>query len=96
MTEVLIYREEKSAMQSGMYKSSKWFMKFINYDEEESEYIFNLMNWEGGKDVLKTIRMEFETRDSAIHFAETNKFKYIISEPNSRNIKPKSYASNFI
>jgi hypothetical protein len=93
--EVLIYQPEKSAMQSGAFIGKKWFMKFVNYEEEEGDYIFDIMNWEGGRDVLKTIKMEFSSEEEAIAFAKFKGFKYTISKNNERIIKPKSYASNF-
>jgi NADH dehydrogenase (ubiquinone) Fe-S protein 4 len=94
--EVLIYQPQKSAMQSGTYKSSLWFVKFVNYKEEDEQYIFNLMNWQGGKNTLKTVNLKFESKEDAIAFCNKHGFKYIIEEGSKRNIKPKSYASNFV
>jgi NADH dehydrogenase (ubiquinone) Fe-S protein 4 len=94
--EVLIYQPQKNAMQSGAYKASLWFVKFVNYKEEDERYIFNLMNWEGGKDTLKTINLKFESKKKAIEFCEKHGFNYKVEESSKRIIKPKSYASNFV
>ena len=94
--EVLIYQTQKSSTQSGVYKSSIWMMEFINYTEEEGKYIFDLMNWMGGSDTIKTIKLKFDTKESAVHFATKNNFEYKIVELNNRIIKPKSYSSNFV
>ena len=94
--EVLIYQTQKSTTQSGVYKSSVWMMEFINYAEEENKYIFDLMNWVGGKDTLKTIKLKFDSKESAINFATKNNFEYKIVKLKNRIIKPKSYSSNFV
>jgi NADH dehydrogenase (ubiquinone) Fe-S protein 4 len=94
--EVLIYQPSKNAMQAGTYKSGKWFMKFVNYKELDSKYVFDIMNWNGSKDTLLTINMEFESLVQATHFAEKCGFKYTVSEGEKRIVKPKSYTSNFV
>ena len=94
--EVLIYQTQKSPTQSGVYKSSVWMMEFANYDEAENKYIFDLMNWVGGKDTLKTIKLKFDSKESAINFATKNNFEYKIVQLKNRIVKPKSYSSNFV
>jgi hypothetical protein len=94
--QVLIYQPSKSATQSGSYKSGLWFMDFTNYDEQNAKYIFDIMNWIGGLDTLKTIKMSFNTKDDAIRFAQKHNFVYTIQSTQARKIKPKSYASNFV
>ena len=94
--EVLIYQEEKSVMQSANHNPMKWFMEFVNYEESQEQYIFNLMNWLGGKDTLKTIKITFYSLEEAVTFAEKNNFTYEVKKPLKRKIKPKSYASNFV
>ena len=70
-------------------------MKFIGYNEAGSQYVFDLMNWFGGKDVLKTINLPFITKETAITFATTHNFEYEVEENNGRILKPKSYSENF-
>jgi NADH dehydrogenase (ubiquinone) Fe-S protein 4 len=96
LAEVLIYQPQKNAMQSGVYKAKQWFMKFVNYAELDEAYIFNLMNWQGGKDTLKTIVLPFKAKEDAISFASKNGFSYKLEESSKRKIKPKSYTANFI
>lgn len=95
LPQVLIYQLPKNAMQSGDFKTGNWYMKFINYKELESKYIFDLMNWVGSKDTLSTINIPFNTKQEAIAFAKNKGFSFKISETGGRTIKPKSYASNF-
>jgi hypothetical protein len=94
--EVLIYQQAKSSMQSGVFKGKKWFMKFVNYETENTEYLFDLMNWIGGNDTILTINIPFNSKEEAIKFATLKGFKYSISENPSKKIKPKSYTSNFV
>ena len=93
--EVLIYQVQKSSTQSGTHKSSIWKIDFTNYNEQESQYIFKLMNWIGGKDTLKTINLRFNSKEEAINFATKNGLNYKVISYNRRSIKPKSYADNF-
>ena len=92
---VLIYQPYKNAMQSGATKSAQWFMKFTDYNKAGSSYVFDLMNWIGGGDVLKTVNLPFTTKEAAINFATKHKFEYEVEENNKRILKPKSYAENF-
>lgn len=94
--EVLIYQPEKTAMQSGTFKSQHWFMKFMNYDKENTKYLFDLMNWAGSMDTLLTVKIPFGSKEEAINFANLKGFKYQILENNKRMLKKKSYTSNFI
>lgn len=93
--QVLIYQPEKSAMQSGISKSQKWFMKFTNYTTEHSQYIFDIMNWVGSENNLKTISIPFESLETAINFATKNNLDYTISKSGTRIVRRKSYADNF-
>jgi NADH dehydrogenase (ubiquinone) Fe-S protein 4 len=93
--EALIYQTQKSATQSGVYKSSIWFLKFVNFKEEQNNYHFDVMNWQGGENTLKTIFLKFSSKEDAIHYAEQNNINYRVVYSKKRYIKPKSYASNF-
>lgn len=89
---VLIYQPVKNPMQSGKYKSCRWFLKFAN---NSANYTFNLMNWIGSENTLNTINMSFETKEDAIEFAKKQGFEIETEENNKPILKAKSYADNF-
>jgi hypothetical protein len=93
--EVLIYNPTKSAMQSGVKKTKDWFMRFVNYSAEDSDYIFDLMNWKGSSNTLLTVKIPFSSKEEAIRFATEKNFQYKVDESKRFTVKPKSYASNF-
>lgn len=93
--EVLIYQQSKNVVQSGSFKNKLWHIRFINYEELDSKYLFDLMNWSGGKDTIATINIPFSSKEEAIRFAESKNLQYTIQTTEERQFKPKSYASNF-
>ena len=78
-------------MQSGDKKYNKWSLEFIT----EKPGINPLMGWESSTDTLSELKLLFENKDLAVEYANRNKLKYEIIEPNERKINKKSYADNF-
>lgn len=93
MTTVTIYRPAKTAMQSGRGgRMRQWTMEF---DTGSHKFIEPLMGWVGSADTRRQVRLRFDSKEAAIAYAERNGFDYRIHEPNTRDIRPKSYADNF-
>ena len=92
MKKAKIYIPNKSAMQSGLGKSSKWVLEFETNDPTTNP----LMGWESSDDTLSEINLEFSTKDLAIEYAKKNKIEIEIIEPKKRKIIKKSYADNFL
>ncbi len=90
---VRIYKQSKSAMQSGKQNAKKWILKPI--EEENIRSINSLMGWVSADSTISQLKFEFENKEDAIKFAEEKKFEYEIVEPKKPTIKPKSYAANF-
>lgn len=89
----LIYRQTKSAMQSGKLNSKKWLM--VPIEESNSRSINPLMHWVSSNNTQNQLRFEFTNKEDAINFAHKNNFLFEINEPQESTIKPKSYAENF-
>ena len=53
------------------------------------------MGWDSTKDTLNEVKIEFDTKDQAVKYAEKNNLKYDLIEPNKRKFVIKSYADNF-
>jgi len=92
MKKAKIYKPSKTAMQSGLKKFNKWILEFITNDPT----INPLMGWESSNDTLSELKLEFNTKESAIDYAKKNKIEYEIIEPKKRNVVKKSYADNFL
>ena len=46
-------------------------------------------------EVRNQIKLFFDTKEQAVEWAKKNNYQFYVIEPQKRNIKPKSYASNF-
>jgi len=89
----LIYRQTKSAMQSGKLNCKKWLM--VPLEEHNSRSINPLMHWVSSDNTQNQLRFEFANKTDAIDFAQKNNFLFEVIEPQESTIKPKSYAENF-
>jgi hypothetical protein len=87
-----IYKPTKSAMQSGTANVKHWKLEF---EPNGDRYIEPLMGWTATSDMTQEIELWFETKEQAIDYAERNDIPYDVYDPETRVIKPKSYADNF-
>ena len=55
-----------------------------------------LMGWETSTDTMSEVKLEFDSKELAIHFAKENNIEYYIIEPQKSKIVKKSYADNFV
>ena len=92
MRKAIIYIPNKSPMQSGLAKTSKWIIEFITKDPTKNP----LMGWESSNDTLSELKLEFSSKELAINYAKKKKIDYEIIEPRKRKIVKKSYADNFL
>ena len=92
MKKAKIYIPTKSAMQSAKRNTKKWILEF----ETQDTGINPFMGWETSTDTMSEVKLEFDSKELAIHFAKKNNIEYYIIEPQKRKIVKKSYADNFI
>lgn len=87
-----IYRPAKTAMQSGKAKSRDWRLEF-----EPATARFNdpLMGWSGTTDMNGQVRLNFETKEDAIAYAERYGIPFRLHEPHEAPVIIKAYADNF-
>ena len=90
---IIIYRQAKSAMQSGKLNCKKWLAKPVEKDNSRS--IDTLMHWVSSDNTKTQLQFEFSSKEDAIEYATQNNFEYEVAEPHEIKIKPKSYAENF-
>ena len=92
MKKAIIYKPNKSAMQSGFGKTANWILEY----ETNDSLVNPLMGWESSDDTYSELKMEFATKELAIDYAKKNKINYEFIEPKERKIVKKSYSDNFI
>ena len=79
-------------MQSGKRNSKNWLLEFETLDNGVNP----LMGWETSNDTMSEVKLEFETKEQAINYAEKNSVQYFVINPKKRKIIKKSYSDNFL
>jgi hypothetical protein len=92
MAKARIYKPTKTAMQSGKAKTKNWVLE---YKPQAKKIVDNLMGWQGSTDMLQEIKLKFESKESAIEYAQKQNIEFDLIEPKISTIKIKSYADNF-
>jgi hypothetical protein len=87
-----IYRPARNAMQSGQAQTDKWVLE---YEPEVRPVADPLMGYTSSSDMRRQVRLEFDTREQAIAYAERNAIPYQISAAHEKAPKKLSYSDNF-
>jgi len=89
-----IYQPAKTAMSSGTAKTKLWVLEFAH---SEARRIDPLMGWTSSDDTQTQVRLQFDTKDAAVAYAERHGIQATIVEPQKRatNIRPGGYGENF-
>jgi hypothetical protein len=87
-----IYRQPKTAMQSGLAGTHEWL---LDYEPSEPARADPLMGWIGGSDTQTQVRLRFATADEAVAYARKNGISYELELARERKVVPKSYSDNF-
>lgn len=88
-----IFQPPKSAMQSGRGKSHVWTLE---YAPAEAKLLDPLTGWVGSGDTKRQIHLQFDTREQAVAYAESQGIAYEVEVPAAPAVmKPKVYADNF-
>ena len=87
-----IFKPARTAMQSGDAKTRIWMLEFEPETPREAD---PLMGWTSSDDTRRQLRLNFETREEAVAYAEREGIPYIVEEPATRKVQPKAYADNF-
>ena len=87
-----IYRPAKTAMQSGKAKTKNWVLEFEPASARRSD---PLMGWTQSSDMNGQVRLNFETRDEAVTYAQRHEIPFQLFEPKTPKRIIKAYADNF-
>ena len=89
---VTIYRPTKTATQSGRARTRRWVLE---PEAETAPRNDRLTGWSGSSDTLRQVRLRFDSRESAVAWAQANGMDYEVVEPRERRPVVRSYADNF-
>jgi len=87
-----IFRPAKAATQSGRGKSMLWQLEF---DRSSPRVIEPLMGWTGSADMNQQVKLQFDSKEEAIAYADRNGLAYRVEEPKDATRKLLSYSDNF-
>lgn len=87
-----IYRPAKTAMQSGKAKSRSWRLEF---EPASARFVDSLMGWTGSTDMNGQVKLNFDTKEEAIEYAERHGIAFRLHEPQEPPLILKAYADNF-
>ena len=89
-----IYQPAKTAMSSGTSKTKFWVLEFAPTEER---YLDPLMGWTSSDETQTQVRLEFETKDAALDYAELNNISATVQDSRKRalNIRAGGYGENF-
>jgi hypothetical protein len=87
-----IYRPAKTAMQSGKANTRHWRLEF---EPASALTIDPLMGWTSSADMNGQVRLEFDSKEEAIAYAERHGIAFRLHEPQEPPVILKAYADNF-
>ena len=87
-----IYKPARNAMQSGKAGTKQWVLE---YEPETPRVIDPLMGWTGSDDMRQQLRLEFDSAEEALAYAQRHAIPAQVFEPHLPSQKSKSYAENF-
>lgn len=89
---VTIYSLSKNVMQSARGKVGNWVLE---YEQTTARNPDALMGWASSGDTLNQVRLNFDSREDAISYAEENNWQYVVMKEHIRKVKPRNYGDNF-
>ena len=87
-----IFKPSRTAMQSGKAAATKWVLE---YQPEVRPAADPLMGYTSQTDMRRQIRLEFDTSEEAVAYAERNAIPYRVEEPKEAKRRITIYSDNF-
>jgi NADH dehydrogenase len=89
-----IYQPAKTAMSSGTAKTRHWYLDFAPASAREVD---PLMGWTSSEDTQTQVRLQFDTKEQALEYAEAHGIDAIVLTPHRRkpNVRKNGYGENF-
>ena len=87
-----IFRPAKTAMQSGKAKTHEWVLEFEPASARVSD---PLMGWTQSADMNGQVRLNFETKEEAVRYAQAHGLAFQLIDPKPAKRIIKAYSDNF-
>ena len=89
-----IFQPARTAMSSGTAKTKHWVLEFT---ADQARQVDPLMGWTSSSDTQAQVRLQFDSKEAALEYAESKGIDAIVTEPKKRraNIRPGGYGENF-
>ena len=87
-----IFRPTKSATQSGAGRTKRWHLV---YTPATPRGVDPLMGWTSSDDMNSQIRLNFDSKEEAVAYAQRNGIDYTIEEPKAGTPRTIAYSDNF-
>lgn len=87
-----IYSPAKTAMQSGKGKSGRWRLEF---DRTAPRTVEPLMGYTSSDDTTSQVKLQFDSKEEAIAYAEKHNLAYRVIEPKQTTRRKVTYSDNF-
>jgi hypothetical protein len=87
-----IFKPARNAMQSGRANSKEWVLEFEPASARKAD---PLMGWTSSSDMNGQIRLQFDTREEAVAYAQRHGIAFQLFEPKESKRIIKAYADNF-
>ena len=92
MTVARISELDRRTTQSGKANAGRWLLEF---EREEPLRPDPLTGWAGSSDTKPQVRLNFATKDAAIAYCETPRFRLSSRPAGPVKLKLQAYADNF-
>ena len=79
-------------MQSGIQNSLHWILEYIHNSARTIEPV---MGWVSSTDMMREVKLKFNTKEEAVNFAVANKLEYEVIIPQEKKVTIRTYAENF-
>jgi hypothetical protein len=87
-----IYRPAKTTMQSGRARTKEWVLEFEPATARTPD---PLMGWTSSTDMNGQVRLNFDTSEEAVAYAQKHGIPFRVSPTEERRPIIKAYADNF-
>jgi hypothetical protein len=87
-----IYRPARNAMQSGKANTKEWLLEFEPASARAPD---RLMGWTLTSDMNGQVRLQFDTREEAVAYAQRHGIAFELMAPKEHKKVPRAYADNF-
>ena len=87
-----IFKQGMTPNQSGLARTKQWLLVF---EQDTPREIEPLMGWTSSGDTHQQVRLNFDSKEEAIAYAQREGIPFRVEEPADERRRTMSYADNF-